>query len=260
MPEIGPMGLLKLDGPKLAPFTACPGLVEPNSVYLIEMLGLTSPCPKPYVKILYINLLRLSMTELGVQADRVRRGGCGRERSVTNRPGPALPDFNKAWCGGWGRERSVTDRPSPAFPDFDRPGPAWGVREGEVRYRQTRPGTPKFQPGPAWGWGRERSVTDKPSPALPDFDRPGPSYIYDNNNNHFSLTLPSLCALQLQLLHSILDNMGGATIGCKLSRNMNSQLWDFGILFLCFLLLFLKKFSHAFFLSSLNFPFPILSL
>jgi hypothetical protein len=63
-----------------------------------------------------------------------------------------------------------------------------------------------------------------------------------------------------QLLDSISNNMGGAAIGCKLSRNMNSQLWDFGILFLCFLLLLLKKFSHAFFLSSLNFPFPMVYL
>jgi hypothetical protein len=72
-------------------------------------------------------------------------------------------------------------------------------------------------------------------------------------------TIISLCSA-VQLLHSILDNMGGAAIGCKLSRNMNSQMWDFGILgfcFLCFLLslLLLKKFSHAFFFwSSLNFP------
>jgi hypothetical protein len=50
MPEIDPMGLLKFDAPKLALFKACPELVEPRSVYLIEILGLTSPCLKPYVK------------------------------------------------------------------------------------------------------------------------------------------------------------------------------------------------------------------
>ncbi len=37
-----------------------------------------------------------------------------------------------------------------------------------------------------------------------------------------------------QLLDSISDNMGGAAIGHKLNRNMNSQLWDFGILGFCF--------------------------
>jgi hypothetical protein len=66
--------------------------------------------------ILYINSLRPSMTGPGIQADR-------------------------AWRGGWGKERSVTDRPGP---DFDRPGPTWGVGEGEVCYRQTRPGIPGF--------------------------------------------------------------------------------------------------------------------
>jgi hypothetical protein len=97
------------------------------------------------------NAPRLSVTGPGIQADR-------------------------AWHGGWGRERSVTDRPGPALPDFDRPGPAWGVGEGEVCYKQTRPGTPRFRPDPAlhsriWtdqarrgGWGREKSVTDRPGP------------------------------------------------------------------------------------------------
>jgi hypothetical protein len=41
--------------------------------------------------------------------------------------------------GGWGKERSVTDRPGLALPDFNRPGPTWGVGEGEVCYRRTRP-------------------------------------------------------------------------------------------------------------------------
>ncbi len=48
--KIGPMGILKFDGPKLALFKACPKLVEPSFVYFIEMLGFTSPCFKPYVK------------------------------------------------------------------------------------------------------------------------------------------------------------------------------------------------------------------
>jgi len=50
VPEIGPMGLLNFDGPKLALFKTCPELEEPSFVYLIEILGLTSPCLKPYVK------------------------------------------------------------------------------------------------------------------------------------------------------------------------------------------------------------------
>jgi hypothetical protein len=58
------------------------------------------------------------VTGPGVQADQARHGGWGRERSVTNKPGP----------------------------DFDRLGPAWGVGEGEVSYRQTRPETPRFRP------------------------------------------------------------------------------------------------------------------
>jgi hypothetical protein len=70
------------------------------------------------------NAPRLSVTGPGVQADRARRGGWGRERSITERPGPALPDF---------------DLTGPALPDFDRPGPTWGMGEGEVYYRQTRP-------------------------------------------------------------------------------------------------------------------------
>jgi hypothetical protein len=37
MLEIGPMGLLKFDGPKLAFFKACPELVETSYIYLIEM-------------------------------------------------------------------------------------------------------------------------------------------------------------------------------------------------------------------------------
>ncbi len=53
------------------------------------------------------NAPRLFVTGLGVQADRARRGQ-------------------------WGRERSVIDRPGSALPDFDRLGPAWGVGEGEV--------------------------------------------------------------------------------------------------------------------------------
>jgi hypothetical protein len=48
--KIGPMGLLKFDGPKLALLKAYLELMEPSFVYFIEMLGLTSPCPKPYVK------------------------------------------------------------------------------------------------------------------------------------------------------------------------------------------------------------------
>jgi hypothetical protein len=50
MSEIGPMRFLKFDGPKLALFKTCPKLVEPSFVYLIEILGLPSPYPKPYVK------------------------------------------------------------------------------------------------------------------------------------------------------------------------------------------------------------------
>jgi len=34
------------------------------------------------------NAPRLSVMRFGVQADRARRGGWGRERSVTDRPGP----------------------------------------------------------------------------------------------------------------------------------------------------------------------------
>jgi hypothetical protein len=37
---------------------------------------------------------RLGPTRPGVQADQARRGGWGRERSVTDRPGPTLPDFD----------------------------------------------------------------------------------------------------------------------------------------------------------------------
>jgi hypothetical protein len=70
--------------------------------------------------ILYINSLRLYVTGPGVQADRARRGE-------------------------WGRERSITDKPGPALPDFDRPGLAWGVGEGEVCYTQTWLGTPGFR-------------------------------------------------------------------------------------------------------------------
>jgi hypothetical protein len=50
MLEIGPMGLLKFDGPKLALFKTCPKLMEPSFVYLFEILGLTSPYLKSYVK------------------------------------------------------------------------------------------------------------------------------------------------------------------------------------------------------------------
>jgi hypothetical protein len=60
------------------------------------------------------NAPRLSVMGPGVQADQARRGG-------------------------WGRKRSITDRPGPALPDFDQPSPAWGVGEGEVCYRQTPP-------------------------------------------------------------------------------------------------------------------------
>jgi hypothetical protein len=107
------------------------------------------------------NAPRLSVTGPGVQVDRARRGGWGRERSITNRPGLALPDF-------------------------DRPGPTWGVGEGEVCYRQTQPDTPGFRPtrpGVGGGGGRGLLQTDParhsristwPGPALPDFDRPGP--------------------------------------------------------------------------------------
>jgi hypothetical protein len=75
------------------------------------------------------NAPRLSVTGLGVQADR-------------------------AWRGGWGRERSVTDRLGPALPNFDL----------------TRPDTPRFRPDPA----RHSRISTWPGPALPDFDRPGP--------------------------------------------------------------------------------------
>jgi hypothetical protein len=51
------------------------------------------------------NAPRLFVTRSGVQADQVRRAEWGREMSVTNRPGPALSNF-------------------------DRPGPTWGVGEG----------------------------------------------------------------------------------------------------------------------------------
>jgi hypothetical protein len=60
------------------------------------------------------NAPRLSVMGPGVQADRAQRGG-------------------------WGRERFVTDRLGPTLPDFDRSSPAWGGGEGEVCYRQTRP-------------------------------------------------------------------------------------------------------------------------
>jgi hypothetical protein len=42
----------------------------------------------------YINSLRSFATRPDVQADRVRREGWGRERFVTDRPGPALPNFD----------------------------------------------------------------------------------------------------------------------------------------------------------------------
>ncbi len=64
------------------------------------------------------NAPRLSVTGPGVQADRAR------------------------W-GGWGRERSVTDKPGLALPDFDL----------------TRPGTPRFRPtGPGVGGGGGRGL------------------------------------------------------------------------------------------------------
>ncbi len=44
--------------------------------------------------ILTINSLRLFVIGPDVQADQARRGGWGRERSVIDRPGPALPDFD----------------------------------------------------------------------------------------------------------------------------------------------------------------------
>jgi len=159
------------------------------------------------------NAPRLSVTGPDVQADRTRRGGWGRERSVTDRPDPALSNFdltrpstpgfrltgpgtpgfqpNSAWHsristdqarrGGWGRERSVTDRPDPALSDFDL------TRPSTPGFRLTGPGTPGFQPNSAWhsristdqarhgGWGRERSVIDRPGPAFLEFDltRPG---------------------------------------------------------------------------------------
>jgi hypothetical protein len=127
------------------------------------------------------NAPRLSVTGPGIQADRARRGGWGRERSVTDRLGLALPDFD--WSGpvwgvgkgvhsdgarrsgqpdlawGWGREKSITDRPGPTLPDFDRLGPMWGVGEGEVYYRHTRPGTLGFRPtGPDVGGGGGRGL------------------------------------------------------------------------------------------------------
>jgi hypothetical protein len=135
------------------------------------------------------NAPRLSVTGLDVQADQARHGG-------------------------WGKERSITDRPGPALSDLDRPGPAWGVGEGEVCYRQTWPSTPGFRPtGPGvgrgggrgllqtdpaqhyristdparhsristdrarcGGWGRERSITDRPGPIFrPLVHQPLPS-------------------------------------------------------------------------------------
>jgi len=56
---------------------------------------------------------------------------------------------------GWGRERSVTNRPGPTLPNFDRSGRACGVGEGEVYYKQTRPGTVseghRYPQTSAWG-------------------------------------------------------------------------------------------------------------
>jgi len=46
---------------------------------------------------------------------------------------------NRARRGGWGRERFVTYRPSPTLSDFNRLGPALGVGEAEVCYKQTQP-------------------------------------------------------------------------------------------------------------------------
>ncbi len=94
------------------------------------------------------------MTELGVQADRARRGG-------------------------WGRERSIIDRPGPALPDFDRPGSVWGVGEGEVCYRQTRPDIPGFRPtglGVGGGGGRGLLQTDPAWHSRISTDRARPIY------------------------------------------------------------------------------------
>jgi hypothetical protein len=66
------------------------------------------------------NAPRLSVTGPGVQADRARRGGWGRERYVTDKPGPALPDFDLTW---------------PGTPGFRLTRPGMGVGEGEVYYR-----------------------------------------------------------------------------------------------------------------------------
>jgi hypothetical protein len=81
------------------------------------------------------NAPRLSVMRPGIQVDRARREGWGRERSVTDRPGPALPDFNLT------RPGTPEFQPDPArhsriSTDRARHG---GVGEGEVCYRQTRP-------------------------------------------------------------------------------------------------------------------------
>jgi len=66
---------------------------------------------------------------------------------------------DRARRGGWGRERSITDKPGPALLNFDRPGPTWGVGEGEICYRQTWPGTLGFRPiGPDMGGGGRRGL------------------------------------------------------------------------------------------------------
>jgi hypothetical protein len=84
------------------------------------------------------------------------------------------PDVRADWArrGGWGRERSVIDRPGLALPDFDltRPGTP-GFRSDLARH--SRISTDRARRG---GWGRERSVTDKPGPIFhPLLHRPLPS-------------------------------------------------------------------------------------
>jgi hypothetical protein len=106
--------------------SSCDALI----IHQMRVRGLTITSVNPVH-----NAPRLSVTGPGVQADRARRGGWGRKYVVT---GPGI-QANRARRGGWRRERSVTDRPGPALPDFDRPGPAWGGGGGEVCYRQTRP-------------------------------------------------------------------------------------------------------------------------
>jgi len=90
-------------------------------------------------------------------------GGGGRGLLQTDSTRHSRISTDRAWCGRWGRERSVTDKPGPALPNFNRPGLAWGVGEGKVCYRQTRPRTPGFQPtglGVGGGGGRGLLQTD----------------------------------------------------------------------------------------------------